>query len=136
MFTAESVERVVWRRRRCRGVQTSAHLLYLEALADHLAGDRGLVSLLDGLRHGCVSRRSERRARQLRRYWRRVVIFSHRSACGARAVRGGLWIRETRDWLNRTVWLALYGLYSPEHAVRTVQTLYAGQWLHQLRMLT
>lgn len=32
------------------------HLLYLEAGADHLAGDRALVCLLDSLRHGCESR--------------------------------------------------------------------------------
>lgn len=32
------------------------HLLYLEVGADHLAGDRALVSLLDSLRHGCESR--------------------------------------------------------------------------------
>lgn len=29
------------------------HLLYLEAGADHLAGDRSLVHLFDSLRHGC-----------------------------------------------------------------------------------
>lgn len=32
------------------------HLLYLEAGADHLAGDRGLVCFLDCLRHGCDTR--------------------------------------------------------------------------------
>lgn len=32
------------------------HLLYLEAGADHLAGDRGLVRLFDCLRHGRESR--------------------------------------------------------------------------------
>lgn len=32
------------------------HLLYLEVGADHLAGDRALVCLLDSLRHGCESR--------------------------------------------------------------------------------
>lgn len=38
-----------------------AHLLNLEALADHLAGDRGLVRLLDCLRH--IARVSQRASR-------------------------------------------------------------------------
>lgn len=36
--------------------QWCPHLLYPEAFADHLAGDRSLISFLDCLRHGCVTR--------------------------------------------------------------------------------
>lgn len=41
----------------------SPHLLYLEAGADHLAGDRGLVRFLDSLRHGWARARAQRATR-------------------------------------------------------------------------
>ncbi|CAH0702735.1 unnamed protein product [Spodoptera exigua] len=44
------------RRRYIKLSSVDPHLLYLEAGADHLAGDRALVCLLDSLRHGCESR--------------------------------------------------------------------------------
>lgn len=43
----------------------SPHLLYLEAGADHLAGDRGLVRLLNSLRHGWARARAQRATRAI-----------------------------------------------------------------------
>lgn len=63
--------------------QSCPHLLYLEALADHLAGDRGLVCFLDCLRHGCDTRSARASRATVTAVLNRVrlfLVFSHRSA--------------------------------------------------------
>lgn len=70
------------------------HLLYLEAGADHLAGDRALVRLLDSLRHGCDARaqRATRATVAAVLSARRLFLVGGVSGCGVGNQGGGL------DW--------------------------------------
>ncbi|CAK1545963.1 unnamed protein product [Leptosia nina] len=62
--------------------QSCPHLLYLEARADHLAGDRSLVCFFDCLRHGCVSRTARASRTEFAavlKSARLFLVFSHHS---------------------------------------------------------
>lgn len=75
--------------------QSCPHLLYLEALADHLAGDRGLVSFLDSLRHGCDTRSARASRAAVTAVLNSVqlfLVFSRRLAwCVIRPNALGIW---------------------------------------------